>query len=344
MRFGLHLPTGGRLADAPERAAICGCQSLQIFCGNPRGWSKPPLDRERVAEFKAAAVRAQLEPVIVHATYLINLAAPDDSIYRLSVSAFLDELRRSADLGARFYVVHSGSHKGTGEEGGRARIREALRRALDEVPAAPEILLENTAGTANSLGTTLQDLAALLEGAPTARASLCFDTCHALAAGYEIRTPEGVGKLLDEFDRVLSLSRLRCLHVNDSKGGLDSHLDRHEHIGEGAVGASGFQAFFSDRRLWDLPAILETPLDGPDDDRRNLRRAVELAVAAGAVSPEVLENIPAEPVGRRAKKCPVIVKPPALAKPPALVNPVRKARALRKPATTLRSARKRRKR
>jgi deoxyribonuclease-4 len=333
MRFGLHLPTGGCLADAPERAREIGCQSLQLFCGNPRGWSKPPLDPERVAEFHAAAVRAQLEPVIVHATYLINLAAPDDSIYRLSVSAFLDELRRSADLGARFYVVHSGSHKGTGVEGGRARVREALRRALDEVPAAPEILLENTAGTANSLGTTFQDLAALLEGAPAARVGLCFDTCHALAAGYEIRTPEGVGKLLDELDRVLSLLRLRCLHVNDSKGGLGSRLDRHEHIGDGAVGASGFQTFFSDRRLWHLPAILETPLDGPDDDRRNLRRAVELAVAAGAVSPEVLKTIPTTPEGLAPKKAIPAAKPKTSGRGPAIRKSAAPSSSARKKVT-----------
>jgi deoxyribonuclease-4 len=296
MRFGLHLPTGGGLVKAPQRAREIGCRALQLFCGNPRAFRKPPLDEERVAEFRAEVAQAQLEPVVVHATYLINLAAPDDNIYRLSVSAFLDELRRSAALGARFYVVHSGSHKGTGEEGGRARVREALRRALGEVPSAPEVLLENTAGTANSLGTTVQDLAALLEGAPAGRVGLCLDTCHALAAGYELRTPEGAAALLDDLDRVLSLSRLRCLHVNDSKGGLGSRLDRHAHIGAGALGAPGLRTFLSDRRLWELPAILETPLDGPDDDRRNLRRAVELAVAAGAVSPEALKDIPARPV------------------------------------------------
>jgi deoxyribonuclease-4 len=324
MRFGLHLPTAGRLAEAPERAREIGCRALQIFCGNPRGWSKPPLDAERVAEFKAAVAAAQLDPVVVHATYLINLAAPDEDIYHLSVNAFLDELRRSAELGARYYVVHCGSHKGTGEEGGRTRIREALRRALAEVPAAPTILLENTAGTANSLGTTFQDLAILLQDAPAGRVGLCLDTCHALAAGYEIRTPEGVGKMIDEFDRVLSLARLRCLHINDSKGDLGSHLDRHEHIGGGTLGAKGLQAFFSDRRLWELPAILETPIDDPDDDRRNLRRAVELALAAGGVTQDALDAIPREPVGAEVKKGPAVVKPPALAKLSASSRPARR--------------------
>lgn len=295
MRFGMHLSMSGRMADAPEHGKEIGCRALQIFSGNPRGWSKPPLDPSRVEEFRAAVRECGIEPVVVHSTYLINLAAPDAPIYKLSVETFLDELRRSWALGAKFYVVHCGSHKGTGEDGGRARICKALQRAHAEVPERPEILLENTAGTANSLGTTFQDLALLLDGAAVPRTGICFDTCHALAAGYEIRTREGVAETLDELDRVLSLQRLRCLHVNDSKGGLGSHLDRHENIGQGEIGAEGFRHFFSDRRLWDLPAILETPLDQPDDDRHDLWKIVELAAEAGAVGRDLLERMPTGP-------------------------------------------------
>lgn len=296
IRFGMHLSMSGRMADAPDRGRAIGCRALQIFCGNPRGWAKSPLDPAKVTEFKAAVHAARIDPVVVHATYLINLAAPDDHIFKLSEDAFLDELRRSAMLGAQLYVVHSGSHKGLGESAGRARIIEALRRAHAEVPERPEILLENTAGTSNSLGTTFEDLARLLDGANVPRTGVCFDTCHALAAGFEIRTPEGIGRTLDDFDHVLSLSRLRCLHVNDSKGGLGSHLDRHEHIGKGEIGDDGFKAFFSDRRLHNLPAILETPQDLPDDDRRDLWKAVELAVAAGATEPDLLEVMPTGPL------------------------------------------------
>ncbi|MBI3830116.1 MAG: deoxyribonuclease IV [Planctomycetes bacterium] len=286
----------GRLADAPDRGRAIGCRALQIFSGNPRGWTKAPQVPERVEEFKEAVKAAKIDPVVVHATYLINLAAPDDPIFKLSVDTFLDELRRSAALGARFYVVHSGSHKGQGEEKGRQRIIEALRRADREVPDRPEILLENTAGTANSLGTTFEDLAKLLDGAAIPRNGVCFDTCHALAAGYEIRTAEGAARTLDDFDRIVSLQRLRCLHVNDSKGGLGSHLDRHEHIGKGEIGEAGFKAFFADKRVWNLPAILETPLDQPDDDRRNLWKAVELAVESGATEAELLEVMPTGPL------------------------------------------------
>jgi len=292
MRFGMHLsPVSG-----PQRGHAIGCKALQIFCGNPRGWSKSPQDPQRVQAFRRDVAEAQLDPVVVHATYLINLAAPEAQTYKLSVETFLDELRRAHALGAAFYVVHCGSHKGQGEAEGRRRLSDALRRADREVPQRPEILLENTVGTAHSLGTTFEDLRILLDDAGVARAGVCLDTCHLLAAGYEIRTREAAAHMLDEADRVLSLKRLRCLHVNDSKGGLGSRLDRHEHLGKGEIGEDGFKALFSDRRLWHLPAILETPLDKPDDDRINLWKAVELAVSVGAAEPLLLAQMPTGPV------------------------------------------------
>jgi deoxyribonuclease-4 len=267
----MHLPAGKSLASAAERGGEIGCRALQIFSGNPRGWSKPPLDPQAVAAFKAAVQNAGIDPVVVHATYLINLAAPDQNIYDLSVTAFLDELKRSAELGARLYVVHCGSHKGTGEIPARERVRAALAKAC-KLPVAPTVLLENTAGTSNSMGTSLHDLKALADGFPADRVGFCFDTCHALAAGFEIRTPAGVKDVLDDIDQVLGLARLRCLHLNDSKGDLLSRLDRHEHIGDGTLGAKGIQAFLSDPRLWGLPVILETPQDEDDDDLRDMRR------------------------------------------------------------------------
>ncbi|MCZ7643712.1 MAG: dethiobiotin synthase [Planctomycetota bacterium] len=288
MRFGVHLS----MSDGPARGQQIGCQALQVFCGNPRGWTKAPLEPERIKAFREGIAAARIDPVVVHATYLINLAAPDDHIWNLSVEAFLDELRRSSQIGAACYVVHSGSHKGEGEDRGRRRIVEALKRANAEVQDRPEILLENTAGTKNSLGTTFADLALLLDGAKIPRSGICLDTCHALAGGYDLRSPAGTRAMLDELDRDLGLARLRCLHINDSKGDLGSRLDRHEYIGEGCIGDAGFRAFFGDERVWNLPAILETPQDQPDDDQRNLWHAVELACEAGAVRPEVLAALP----------------------------------------------------
>lgn len=345
MRFGNHLSMSGRLADAPERGRAIGCRAMQIFSGNPRGWDKAPLDPERVAEFHSAVAKARIDPVVVHATYLINLAAPDDDIYEKSVAAFIDEIRRAATLGARFYVVHCGSHKGQGEAQGRGRIVQALERAAGEVDLhnGPTILLENTAGTNNSLGTTFEDLAALLDSARVAQLGVCFDTCHALAAGYEIRTLAGVKETFDQFERALGMARLRCLHINDSKGDLSSHLDRHEHIGQGAIGNQGFRNFFSDRRLWNLPAILETPVDSPDDDRIDLWHTVELAVAAGAVPQEWMAFMPTAPVAHEpigARKAP---KRRAPAKAPAKKKVLaRKAAAGKKRVAKKKAARRRR--
>ncbi|HLX61148.1 MAG TPA: deoxyribonuclease IV [Planctomycetota bacterium] len=270
-------------SSGPALARTLGCQALQIFCGNPRGWLKTPLDSDFIKSFRAGVVEANLDPIIVHATYLINLAARNDEIYQKSSDAFITELKRSHQLGARFYVLHIGNHMGAGPDAGRARVAEAMRRAEREVPGAPEILVENTAGGGTSLGTTFEEVAAVMQAANTERLGLCLDTCHALAAGYDIRTPAGVAQMLDIVDRTVGLKRLRCLHFNDSKGPLGSHLDRHEHIGKGEIGLAGFKALLADKRLWNLPAILETPKELPTSDVDNLWLTIELALAAGAV-------------------------------------------------------------
>jgi deoxyribonuclease-4 len=340
MRFGVHLSISGGLRKVPERGREIGCQTFQIFCGNPRGWTKKTLEAQEAGAFREAREQTGLNPVIVHATYLINLASPEEEVYRSSVASFIHELQNAAQLGAAFYVIHPGSHKGMGEEEGRRRVAQALDRARGEVAGCPTILLELTAGSQHSLGSTFQDMARLLDLAKPTGLAACFDTCHALAAGYEIRTSEGVGRTLDEFDRTLSLTRLGCLHINDSKGDLGSKLDRHEHIGLGKIGDEGFQAFFADRRLWSLPAILETPVDDPDDDQRNLWRAIELAAQAGAIDQSVLERMPTaalEPIGERRKTKPGSAVPPKLRTPSGRTS--RRSGVLRKASGRIASKR-----
>ena len=333
MRLGVHLSVSGALKNAPERGLTIGCQSLQIFCANPRGWSKKPLDQDEVQQFHSSVQRAGIDPVVVHATYLINLAAPDPEMYKLSVESFLEELRRSAQLGAKFYVVHSGSHKGTGEEGGRKRIREALKRAANEIDPknCPHILIENTAGTANSLGNKFEELAMLLEGDPHPNNGVCMDTCHALAAGYEIRTPEGLAQTMARIDKTIGFARLKCLHINDSKGDLGSCLDRHEHIGQGTIGIEGFRNFFLAKKLWGLPGILETPQDNPDDDRKDLWRIIELAVEAGAVDRRMLERMPTAELEAVPPKKPAGVETTKSLKRKSILKKVsQKAKAIRR--------------
>ena len=280
MRFGMHLP----LRDGPRLARELGCKALQVFCGNPRGWRKAPFDPQFLARFKTEMAAAKIDPLVVHATYLINLASPNETLYRRSREALIEEVKRAAQLGARYYVIHSGTHKGAGAAAGIQRVAACVRAALARVPQGPEILLENSAGGGTELGATFEELSAMLDACRSARAGMCLDTCHALIAGYEIRTPRGATETVDRLARAVGLERLRCLHVNDSKGGLGSRLDRHQHLGRGFIGAAGFRAFFSDRRLWHLPAILETPKEKPGDDRDNLWRAVGLAIAAGATT------------------------------------------------------------
>jgi len=279
MRFGMHLSFSG----GPEHAKALGCQALQIFCGNPRGWQKSPLDPQFVKNYRQALDSLNIHPLVVHATYLINLAAPDEKIYKLSCDGFILELERAAQLGAQFYVIHIGNHKGSGVAEGRRRVAACVQAAVKAVPKGPEILFENTAGGGSTLGGTFEDVAGVIAEARTERLGMCLDTCHTLAAGYDIRTPAGVKEMLDCVERTVGLKRLRCLHINDSKGELGSHLDRHEHIGDGQIGRAGFRAFFADRRVWDLPAILETPRESPAEELDDLWRAIDIAIKAGAL-------------------------------------------------------------
>lgn len=307
--------------EGPALARSLGCQALQIFCGNPRGWLKTPLDEDFIKSFRADAAAAKLDPIIVHATYLINLAARNDEIYQKSCDAFITELKRCRQLGAKFFVLHIGNHMGAGPEAGRARVAEAMQRAEREVPDGPEILVENTAGGGTSLGTTFEEVAAVLNGAGIKRLGMCLDTCHALAAGYDIRTKKGVDEMLATIDKTVGLKRLHCLHFNDSKGALGSHLDRHEHIGSGEIGLEGFKALLADKRLWHLPAILETPKEFPTSDVENLWRTIELAIAAGAVKKS---DVGEKPVGLETPSD--NPKPKAKSAPPEKKNSVVKSK------------------
>ena len=326
MRFGMHLS----FSTGPERANEIGAKALQIFCGNPRGWQKSPLDPQFVTDFRAGLKKYDVTPLVVHATYLINLAARDERLYKLSCDSFIMELQRARQLGAAFYVLHIGNHMGAGPEEGRRKVAACMQRAMLEVPDGPVILVENTAGGGTTLGTTFEEIAALmLECKCGERLGLCLDTCHALAAGYDIRTPAGVKNTLDNLDQTVGIKRLRCLHVNDSKGALGSKLDRHDHIGVGNIGNAGFSAFFSDKRIWDLPAILETPQDEPENNIDNLWHAITLAAEAGAVDraqlkdkpkaakPPVATVVPAKVVPEKAapKKSPAATKTLAKVKP-----------------------------
>lgn len=267
------MPVSGGLELAFERIRSIGGTAMQIFTRNQRQWRVPPLGKGTVRAFREAWGEWGDLPVAAHDSYLINLAASDLSIRRRSVNAFSTELRRAEALGIRFLVMHPGAHTGQGLERGLEICARGLDRAIERSGTGEvTVLLETTAGQGTGLGSTFEELAGIIgRSSHPDRIGVCFDTCHAFAAGYELRTRKGYRRTMSRFDETVGLERLMLLHLNDSRGGLGSRLDRHEHIGKGAIGLEGFRLLVRDRRFRRTPMILETP-KGKDlaEDARNL--------------------------------------------------------------------------
>ncbi len=268
----------GGLPKAVDRAVERGCETMQIFASNPRGWKHSDILPADTAVFRRGCEREEIGPVFVHTIYLINLAAADDEVWKRSLQALDMNIRAAADVGAAAVVTHLGGHGGRGDEFGIKRIVAALEGGFARGGKTVTILLETTAGSGNSVGHDFAQLGRIA-GAFAGEDGLgvCFDTCHAFAAGYELRTSTGLEAALDELDREVGLQRLALVHANDSKGDLGSHLDRHEHIGQGKLGRESFALMAAHPALKDLPWILETPGMTVEEDRENLRRLRELA-------------------------------------------------------------------
>lgn len=268
------MPVGAGLDRTVERAVELGCETIQIFSGNPRGWKSGPVPQPAGDLFRRALAREGIAPLVVHAIYLVNLASGDPAIRGKSVAAFSGLLERCVTLGAEYVVLHPGSHGGDGPSEGARRAGEALREAWAGAgrPGRPVILLENVAGGGSLVGASPAELGLIREAAGELGPSLgvCLDSCHAFAAGYDLRTGDGWRRLLDEVERAWWPGAVRAIHANDSSGDLGSHRDRHTHLGEGAIGEAGFRAMMEQEPLRELPVILETPQDDPDDDVRNL--------------------------------------------------------------------------
>jgi deoxyribonuclease-4 len=266
----------GGLGLAPVRGREAGCEAIQIFTKSNRQWQAKPLAEADVAAFKANLADTGIGPVVAHDCYLLNLAAPQAATWTRSVEAFRVELDRAERLGIPYLVTHPGSHLGAGEADGIARVALALNTLHAARPDhRVQILLETTAGQGSSLGHRFEQLAAILDRVERPeRLGLCLDTCHLFAAGYDIRTAEGYAAVMRELEACLGLARVKAIHLNDSKAGLGSRVDRHEHIGRGHLGLEAFRPLLNDPRLRRVPMILETPKE-PDPvtaDRANLAR------------------------------------------------------------------------
>ena len=275
---GVHVSIAGSIAKSVDRAVQAGCDTFQIFSRNPRGWAFRDLPPEEITTFSEKLHAAGIGPAVDHMPYLPNLATPREEIYEKSVMTLKAELHRCGQLQIPYLVTHLGHHLGEGIEGGRRRVVDAVNQALLEVDNAVMLLLENTAGEKNGVGSTFEDLRAVLDGMEVSeRVGVCFDTCHAFAAGYDLRTLESIQDVFNQFEEEIGLSRLHLIHLNDSKGDLGSGLDRHEHIGMGFIGATGFRHLLHTPIFQALPLLCETPVDERRDDTGNSQMVRELA-------------------------------------------------------------------
>jgi deoxyribonuclease-4 len=263
--LGAHMSIAGGVGEALVRGKQTGCECIQIFTKSSRQWASKPYTKEDVANFRKSQTESGIAIVVAHDSYLLNLGAPDEKLRKRSVGAFIDELERCEMLAVPFLIAHPGSHVGSGEEAGI----KTIARSIDEVHAAckglkVKIALEITAGQGSNLGYKFEQMAQIFDAVKeNERMRLCYDTEHAFAAGYDLRTPEGYERTFEELNEHIGLKRLVAFHMNDSLKPFNSRVDRHEHIGKGHLGLEAFRRLVNDPRFAGLPMCLETE-PGPD--------------------------------------------------------------------------------
>lgn len=273
MPLGVHTSIAGGLYKSVERAEALGCSCMQIFGRNPRSWIYKPLSAPEAALFRSAREEAGLWPVAVHTNYLINLCTPDDDIYYKSIDIFKKELGIAEAIGADYLVTHLGSPQDMGSDFAIRRVGQALREtAKSALGKKTMILLENTSGAGYGFGSNLKDIGEIIIGARRdgLQVGMCLDTCHAFTAGYSYSNQEEVSGFLKRIETEAGIENLKLIHLNDSKGALNSNLDRHEHIGHGKIGIEAFRLFLNHPHVRKIPMILETPKKTEEDDPMNL--------------------------------------------------------------------------
>jgi deoxyribonuclease IV len=292
--IGPHMPIGPGLAQAVDRARLVGAGAIQVFTDTPTAWQPRAEPHEGLTEFRRQLHASRIE-LLVHASYLVNLATPDPVTFERSILRMGHELDAARQFGASALNVHIGSHKGSGAEAGIERVGAALARILEPRPAdgsEPRLVLEDSAGQGGGIGVTMEELGAILDaaerhGADRSRLGVCLDTAHLWAAGYALDDPVAIDDLLQSADAALGPTGLAMLHLNDSRVRRGSRVDRHEHIGGGAIGVDGLRHLVQHPRLAGLPMILETPgMDSGWD-------AVNMARVRSLIAGEVLEPLPA---------------------------------------------------
>jgi len=272
MRIGTHVSIAGSIAKAPGNAAKVGAECFQIFSRSPHGGPVKPITPELIEEFQAEMKKHKLDTFYIHTPYFINLSSVKNNIYYGSIAVIREELERGSLLDCRAIMTHLGSFGELTDKEGLEKVAKAISKILEGYEGSTELLLEMSAGAGRIVGDTFEELAAIMDNKLLKKYDLavCFDTCHAFTAGYDLRDEKSVDATLKQFDKVIGFEKLVMIHANDSKFDFGKHLDRHENIGQGFIGLQGFKAMVNHKVLSKLDWILETPKDNPKDDPKNI--------------------------------------------------------------------------
>ena len=271
MRFGFHISIAGGFSKVVERAEVRGCETIQFFSRNPRGWNYDPLNKKEVEEFRVLIKSSNLFPIFLHLPYLPNVAARNSKYYRRSINSIVEDLKRAEKLGAQYMIIHIGHRLESDEDQAIEAVSQGINQAFDRVKNSTLLLLENTAGQGTEIGYSFEQLRRIIEGVQEQkRVGICLDTAHTFEAGYDLSKKDGIERTLESFDQTIGAERLHLLHLNDSKTPLGSRKDRHWHIGEGYIGREGFQSLINHPLIKDLPGIMETPRKDTVEDLKNM--------------------------------------------------------------------------
>lgn len=263
MHFGAHVSAAGGLFNAPKNGAEIGCEIIQIFSRPPQSWAVKAITEEDALAYKESARENKIHATYIHAPYLINLASANPKTRHGSVTMLRQELDRGTQIGARAMMFHPGSAKDVGQAEGVKMVIEGLNRIMDKYDGTCQLLIEISAGAGMVMGDTFEEIAEFIGGAERGKEiGVCFDTQHAFASGYDLRTKAAVNETFKKFDEIVGLKKLVASHCNDSKVEFESHKDRHEHLGQGSIGLDGFKAIVAHPKLQHIDLILETPMDG----------------------------------------------------------------------------------
>jgi deoxyribonuclease IV len=274
-RIGIHLGTAGGASKAVERAKEIGANTFQFFSSSPRMWRAPKVDPQQAAQMRALRAALDVSPLVIHASYLVNVCSQSGDVRKKSVDAFRGEIERALEWGAEYLVLHPGSWKGMTREEGLRLAADSIREAIDKIVwqgIGFHILIENTAGAECSLGGSFEQVAELVERLKaSAPVGVCLDTCHCHVCGYDILSDEGYAATMEQVATTVGFEQVRVWHCNDAKAARGSKLDRHEHIGQGTIGVEPFRRLLNDQRFPHCAFIAETPVDEPGDEERNVR-------------------------------------------------------------------------